>query len=226
MQPGYLPWLGFFELMARCELFVILDNVQFTKRDWRSRNRIRTKDGSIWLSVPVFSKERRTQLITETKINNDCHWSKNHLQSFKIHYSRAPYLKDYMPFFEDLYSRKWDYLVDLDMAIISFLAQQMDISTPVIRSSDLPVPEASGNQRIIEICKATKARELYDSEGAKDFIDLKLFDKEGIKVTFQRYDHPEYRQIYKPFLAYMSAVDLLFNEGPKSRNIILESFRS
>ena len=223
MQPGYLPWLGFFELMARCDLFVILDNVQFTKKDWRSRNRIRTKDGWIWLSVPVLSKHRKTQLITETKINNDRHWGQDHLQSLKIHYAKAPYLKDYIPFFEDIYNRKWDYLLDLDMAIIVHLAEQLNISTTIIQASNLPIPEVSGNQRILEICRVTRAHELYDSNGAIAFINTALFHEAGINLTFQDYPHPEYRQIYKPFLAYMSVIDLLFNEGPQSKEIILNS---
>jgi hypothetical protein len=221
MQPGYLPWLGFFELMARCELFVVLDDVRFTKRDWRSRNRIRTKEGWIWLTVPALSKNRSGQLILDTKINNEEHWRQTHLKCLKIHYARAPYFKKYINFFEDAYTRSWDLLIDLDMAIILFLAQTMHIMTPIIRSSELGIRDVSGNERILAICAKLQARDLYDSQGAKDFINLPFFNERGIRVEFQEFPHPIYRQVYDPFLPYMSAVDLLFNEGPRSKDIIL-----
>lgn len=221
MQPGYLPWLGFFELMARCELFVILDDVPFTKRDWRSRNRIRTKQGWIWLTVPALSKNRRGQLISETKINNDDHWGQTHLKSLKIHYAKAPYFREYIGFFENLYSRPWKLLVDLDIAIISFLAETMNIKTPMVRSSELGIQDVAGNEHILAICTKLQAKELYDSQGAKAFIQMPLFQKKGVRVDFQEFQHPTYRQIYTPFLPYMSAVDLLFNEGPASRSVLL-----
>ena len=221
MQPGYLPWLGFFELLARCELFVILDDVRFTKRDWRSRNRIRTKQGWIWLTVPVLSKKRTDQLILEAEINNEERWRQAHHKCLMIHYARAPYFKNYIDFFKELYARPWDRLIDLDMAVLSFLAQAMNIATPVIRSSQLEIRQVSGNDRILAICKKLGASTVYDSQGAKAFIDMPVFNQSGIKVEFQEFRHPVYRQIYYPFLPYMSAVDLLFNEGPRSKDIIL-----
>ncbi|HPB68773.1 MAG TPA: WbqC family protein [Candidatus Omnitrophota bacterium] len=221
MQPGYIPWLGFFELMARCDVFVILDDVSYTKRDWRSRNRIRTKQGWIWLTVPVLSKNRSGQLILETKINNDKNWRAAHLKCLEIHYSQSAYFKKYIHSFKDLYSRDWELLIDLDMAIISFLAEALDIGTRVIRSSQLEILGLHGNQRILAICEKLQSRELYDSQGAKPFIDLALFQEKGIRVEFQEFRHPTYRQVYAPFLPFMSAVDLLFNEGPHGKEIIL-----
>ena len=221
MQPGYLPWLGFFELIEHCDQFVILDDVQYTKRDWRSRNRIRTKDGWMWLSVPVISKGLANQLISDAKINNDTSWSRKHLKNIKTNYMHAKFFNQYIKAFENIYSNKWDKLIDLNMEIIFFVVKELGIKTPIILSSSLSIPnDITNNERIIKICKSLKATNLYDSEGAKAFIDLKLFEEANINVTFQSYKHPEYTQTYKPFLKYMSIIDLLFNEGPNSKNII------
>jgi hypothetical protein len=225
MQPGYLPWLGFFELMENCNLFVFLDDVQYTKKDWRNRNRIRTQDEWIWLTVPVLSKGRNKQLIKDAEIDNSCGWSKGHLSALKINYANASYYRDYIGFLEDIYRCKWRYIADLDMEIISFLNSQFHISTPTIKSSSLCVVGYTGNMRILEICRRLEVDRLYDSAGARTFIDLKLFGDSGIRVVFQEYFHPVYSQVYQPFLPYMSAVDLLFNEGPESKNIILSGSR-
>lgn len=222
MQPGYLPWLGFFELIDQCDQFVILDDVQYTKRDWRSRNKIRTKNGWIWLTVPILSKGREEQLIKDVEINNDISWNNDHLNSIKINYSKAPFFDKYIEFFETLYNQRWEHLIDLNMDIIYFLTKEINISTPFVLSSSLSISNLSKNQRIIEICKKLNADELYDSKAAESFIDIELFKKEGIKVIFQDYKHPEYEQSYKPFIGYLSVIDLLFNEGTNSKNLILK----
>ncbi|MBU1995662.1 MAG: WbqC family protein, partial [Candidatus Omnitrophica bacterium] len=162
MQPGYLPWLGFFELIDQCDQFVILDDVQYTKRDWRSRNKIRTKNGWIWLTVPILSKGREEQLIKDVEINNDISWNNDHLNSIKINYSKAPFFDKYIEFFETLYNQRWEHLIDLNMDIIYFLTKEINISTPFVLSSSLSISNLSKNQRIIEICKKLNADELYD----------------------------------------------------------------
>ncbi len=221
MQPGYLPWLGFFELMQGCELFVLLDDVPYTKKDWRSRNRIRTQEGFQWLTVPVLSRGKRGQLITEAKIDNTASWGKRHLQAIKWNYSKAKFFSRYIGYFEKIYARKWDYLLDLDSEIIRWLAEEFCIFTPVVKASDLGIKGLSGNLRVIEICKRLKATTLYDGAGAIPFIDGRLFTGAGIDVVFQNYAHPVYTQTLRPFFPFMSAIDLLFNEGSNSKDIIL-----
>lgn len=225
MQPGYLPWLGFFELIENCDQFVILDDVQYTKRDWRSRNRIRTKAGCIWLTVPILSKGKEAQLIKDVEINNDISWCKDHFNSIKINYSKAPFFKTYIDYFAELYTKNWENLIDLDMDIICYLSKALNITKPIIRSSTLSISILPKNQRIIEICKKLNADELYDSKAAESFIDLELFKKEGIKIEFQDYKHPVYKQLYEPFIEYMSVIDLLFNEGPSSKTILLGNYK-
>jgi hypothetical protein len=221
MQPGYLPWLGFFELIANCELFVLLDDVQYNVKFWRNRNKIRTARGWMWLTVPVLHKGRRQQLIKDVKINNTQPWQKKHLHSLEINYAKARFFNAYISFFRTVYERTWFNLFDLDNEIIHFFCREFGISTPLVRSSSLEIEGETGNQRILAICKKLNASILYDSAGARPFIDQKLFLDNGVNVIFQEYRHPEYRQAYQPFLPNMSALDLLFNEGEGSRDIIL-----
>ncbi|MEI7752650.1 MAG: WbqC family protein [Candidatus Omnitrophota bacterium] len=221
MQPGYLPWLGFFELMQGCELFVFLDDVPYTKKDWRSRNRIRTQAGFQWLTVPVLSRGKRGQLISEAKVDNTIPWGKKHLQAIKWNYSKARCFNQYISYFEEIYAKSWDYLLDLDLEMIRLLAEQFRILTPAVKASDLGIKGLSGNLRVLEICKRLNATTLYDSAGAVPFIDGRLFAEAGIHVVFQRYAHPVYTQTLQPFLPFMSAIDLLFNEGANGKDILL-----
>jgi len=220
MQPGYLPWLGFFELICNCELFVLLDDVQYTKKDWRSRNRIRTKDGWRWLSVPVSTKGKRNQLISEALINPSVDWRKNHLKTIEINYHKARFFSSYFHFFERLYLTDWKYILDLDVEIINWLTGVLNIKTPIIKSSSLNTP-GHKDDKIINICKALGATELYDSKAARGILNLAKFVDEKIGVKFQDYQHPVYKQVYEPFIPYMSVIDLIFQHGPKSLHILL-----
>lgn len=222
LQPGYLPWLGFFEQMAKVEFFVFLDDVQYTKKDWRSRNRIRTKDGWIWLTVPIITKGKFKQKILEAKIDNSFNWRRKHWRSLEIWYQKAPYFKNYKDFLKNLYSKEWEYLVDLDLEMIKYLAKALGIKTPTVRSSEL---KAKGEKtgRVVNICKEVGANLLYDGKAAKDFIDEDLMKRNKIEIEYQDYQHPVYRQLYEPFIPYMSVVDLLFNHGDESLDIIISN---
>jgi hypothetical protein len=220
IQPGYLPWLGFFELMYNCDLFVLLDDVQYTKKDWRNRNRIRTKDGWMWLTVPVFTKNKQYQLINKVKINNSVDWKRKHLRAIEINYYKAKYFNNYFPYFEKLYADDWEYLVDLDVKIVEWMAGVFGIKTPILKSSSLKT-KGKREDKIINICNKLNAMALYDSKAAESILNLDKFIAKGIKFEFQDYLHPIYKQVYEPFIAYMSAIDLLFLYGPKGLNIIL-----
>lgn len=220
MQPGYLPWLGFFELMHNCDLFVLFDDVQYTKKDWRSRNRIRTKDGWMWLSVPVLTKGKQSQLINEARIDNSFNWRSKHLNSIEINYHKSKFFNEYFPRLKKILSFDWEYLVDLDMELIKWLSGEISIQKEIIKSSGL---KAVGRRedKIIAVCKALKADELYDSMASSGFLDAGEFQAQGIKLIFQDYAHPVYSQLHSPFMPFMSSVDLLFNHGKESAGILL-----
>lgn len=219
MQPAYLPWLGFFELMVNSEIFVLLDTVQYNKKSWRNRNKIRTKNGWIWLTVPVSVKGKFQQLTKDVKINNQIPWQAKHLNAIRINYSRSPFFEEYITDLEKIYSRGWEDLVSLDLELINFFIKRLGIATTIIKSSELNTL-GKGNEHIINICKKLNADELYDSQGARVFIEQELFDREGIRVIFQDYRHPLYEQAHKPFIPCMSTLDLLFNCGKDSLKIL------
>ena len=219
MQPTYLPWTGYFELISRSNVFVFLDDVQFVKKSWHQRNRINGPNGPFWLTVPVLHKGKQFQNINEVNINNDINWPKKHLNSIKVSYLKSPCFEEYISDFENLYNKTWYKLGDLNIAFIRMLMDKIGLDMPVLCSSSMNI-SCGGNEKVLEICKLSNADELYDAAGAVEVIDDAFFENAGIKVTYQEYTHPEYKQLYGKFTPYMSVIDLLFNEGPKSLDII------
>jgi hypothetical protein len=221
LQPGYLPWLGFFEQMHRSDVFVIYDDVQYDKEGWRNRNRIKTANGIQWLTVPVHVKLTEHPLIVGTKIDNTVNWRKKHLASMKQNYAKAPFFKGYIHIFEHAYSKEWEYLVDLDIYFIAKLAECLGMGNKnIIRSSTL---DLKGDRigRLINLCKLFGADTFYEGASGKNYIDENEFLSHGIKVEFQNYQHPIYNQLYGDFIPYLSVVDLLFNHGTESLKILL-----
>ena len=224
-QPQYLPWLGYFDKIAKSDCFVVLDKVQYKPREFQNRNRIRTRDGVIWLTVPVVCKGKHKQGICDAVIDNEFPWQRQHCNSLKAWYGRAPFFNDYFPFFEAVYSKRWEKLSDLNIHIIRYILEALAISTPIRFESELDIrAEATG--RIIDICKALGADTYLSGSGGKAYLEEDKFGDSGIKLVYQEFHHPAYRQQFMPdekdFLPYMSIVDLLFNEGPKSREILLQ----
>ena len=220
LQPGYLPWLGFFEQVLVSDVFVIYDDVQYDKHGWRNRNRIKTANGIQWLSVPVLTSRNDSPRITDIKIDNRSNWRKKHLLSLTQSYSRAPYYKDYIPLFEDVYAREWHYLVDLDMHLILALSRLLGIDTDrIVRASTLDV---SGNRidRLIKLCKLFDATVFYEGAAGRSYIDDSTFLTHGITVKYQDYRHPMYSQLHGGFVPCLSVVDLLFNHGRDSLSIL------
>lgn len=220
LQPGYLPWLEFFEQMYKSDIFVIYDDIQYDKGSWRNRNRIKTANGVQWLTVPVLMKFEDRPFIKEVKIDNKLPWRKKHLTSIRQNYSKAPFYNKYIEIFEEAYSREWEFLVDLDIYFILQLTKCLGMEEKkIIMSSSLNV---AGNkiERLINICKLFNADTFYEGAAGRNYIDETLFNKEGIKVEFQNYKHPIYSQLYGDFIPYLSVIDLLFNNGEKSLSIL------
>jgi hypothetical protein len=222
LQPGYLPWLGFFEQMHKCDLFVIYDDVQYDKNGWRNRNRIKTATGAQWLTVPVQIRFEQQPLINDVLIDNTSNWSKKHLASIRQNYSNALFYKQYIHLFEETYSTEWTYLVDLDMHFIVHIAKLLGIDTnKIVRSSSLSIT-GDRIERLISICRHFNADTFYEGAAGRDYIDENIFKSAGIGLEFQDYRHPVYKQLYGDFIPYMSVIDLLFNCGEKSLSIIMD----
>lgn len=220
-QPQYLPWLGFFDKVLRSDAFVFLDRVQYKHREFQNRNRIRTKDGWIWLTVPVICSQG--ELISEVLIDNSKDWRQSHLKSLRSWYGRADYFAEHFPFFESLFSKEWARLIDLNLEIARYVFDILGVRTKIFFESEIGTTQAK-TQRIVEIGKKIDGSVYLSGAGGRDYLDLGLMSAEGIKCEFQSYDHPVYRQQFlspeNEFIANLSIVDLLFNEGPRSRQIM------
>lgn len=228
MQPTYLPWIGYFELIDYAEAFVIYDHVQFVKKSWQQRNRIKTSNGVITLTVPI-KKEKRETRICDVEISYDRedpllkHW-----KTISLAYGKSKFFADYKESFEQIYTHKFSKLRDLNVAIIKNILDILGIKKRLIFSSELELNEKiSKTEDIVNLCKKLGITSLYDAKGAEDFIDVGFFEKENIIIKFQNYDHPQYSQLWGgEFVPYMSIIDLLFNEGEKSLDIIRQGRRT
>ena len=220
LQPGYLPWVGFFDLAAKSDIFVILDCVQFDKRSWRNRNRIRTATGWQWLTVPVLTKGRFTQRIDETMIDNTHNWAHKHLAAIRTCYARAPYLKEFWPLLSEALSRRWERLLDLDMYLIKMIDDAFQLGTNYVMASSLS-PSGRKADLILEICKIVGADHYLNGDMGRSYLEPGPFEANGIKLEFHNYTHPIYPQCYDGFESHMSAIDLLLNCGADGRRYIL-----
>ena len=222
LQPSYLPWLGYFDQMARVNAFVFLDEVQFTRRDWRNRNRIRTQEGWAWLTVPVIQKGKFEQTLLDVEIDHSKQWIGKHLKNFRSHYSKTPQFGFYFPQLESILCKRHERLVDLCLETCLWLKESLGIETAIFRSSELEV-EGSKTGRILNICRKLSATHYLSGDSARDYLREDRFSRYNIELEYQNYGHPEYPQRYSGFEPYLSVVDLLFNCGGDSLNILIGS---
>ncbi len=220
-QPEYLPWLGFFKKMMNSELFVFYDDVQFRKKAWQNRNRIRTKNGTVLLSVPVHAHSYPN--INEITIDNKKNWSNRHKKSILYNYASAPYFEDFKDSVESVFEKKFEYLIDLNTEIIKFVMNELEIKSKIVFSSELKISK-KGSDRILDICKKVGADYyITGTSWAQSHLRIDEFKKSNIVVEFQKFQHPIYTQIHGKFVPEMSIIDLLFNEGKDRAKEILQN---
>ncbi len=219
-QPNYLPWLGFFKKISTSDIFVFLNDVQYEKNGWHNRNKIRNSDGWMWLTVPTNAK--LGMKLNEVKIDYSSNWQKKHLKSIEINYSKSTNFKKFWHEIEMIYNKKHELLMDLNLELIKFIMKNLNIKTQTIFSSKLKIRETS-SERILSICKKLDAKIYLSGALGKQYLNLDDFQKNGIEVVFQNFKHPFYDQNYKPFISNMAAIDLLFNKGRESPNILNDS---
>ena len=214
-QPNYLPWLGFFEKMRGCDVFIIEDNIQFEHQGFTNRNRIKTTSGAKWLTVPIAHMGHPMQ-INEVRICTQEDWAERHWLSIKYHYCRAPFWKEYCDFFEQAYNQEWTLLIDLNMHLIKGIMRMLHIEKPVVMSSSLQV-SGKKSEGVLAQCKELQADILLSGTGAKNYIDIKRFEEEGVKVFFYDFRYPRYQQLHGEFVPNLSVVDYLFCTGGNLR---------
>ena len=219
-QPQYLPWLGYFDKIRRADVFCFLDNVQYKKNDWQNRNRLKTARGWQWLTVPVHY--RFPQKISEVTINNAARWKNKHLQALISNYSRAPFFNENSDIFEQAYSENWESISDLNIFLITRLGAALGLGhKPYVKASDFELSDGSTN-RLVDICKKLKADTYLSGQDGVNYMSMDSFERSGIRVIIQDFQHPVYPQVFGDFQPRMSVVDLLFNCGAKSLEIIEE----
>lgn len=208
--------------MAQADLFVLLDDVQYTKNDWRNRNRILGPNGPLWLTVPVQTKGRFGQLVREVRIDNRQPWVRKHLRSLELAYGAAPYFEMFRAAVAPVYGRSWELLADLDRALIEVLRSMLGISCEIILSSDLDVRSRDPNDRLRDIMLAIGADGLYEGESGRGYMDTSVLGDSGVEVAFQHFLDPYYPQSSSRdrFVARLSVVDLLCNVGPDSLDVL------
>lgn len=221
-QPQYLPWLGYLDKLDSADVFVVLDTVQFKKHEWQNRNRIRTKEGWQWLTVPII--DRFPERIDRVEVNATADWSRKHRQALRLHYGRARHWEPLGPALLALLERPGTRLRDLNIAALDLLCDHLGIATRRLLASGLSARE-DPTDRLIDLCRAVGGTEYLAGESGPAYMDLGRFARAGIAVSAQGYRHPAYPQQYTPFVSHLSVVDLLFNCGPESL-AVLRSGRS
>ncbi|MEK6225054.1 MAG: WbqC family protein [Chloroflexota bacterium] len=217
LQPGYLPWIGFFDQMRRADVFVFYDDVQFDKHGWRNRNRIKGPAGPHWLTVPVLHHGKPR--ILDVAIDGRAPWARRHVGTIRQYYARAPFVEQYLGDLEKLLLRPWEHLVDLDLAVAAQIAEWLGVRTQVERSSCLGI-EGERSERLLRICQRFGATRYLSGNAAKTYLDVPLFERNGIEVAWQDFRHPTYPQLHGDFVPYLSAIDLLLNCGERGTAIL------
>ncbi len=222
-QPDFLSYLGFFHRLLQADQFVVLDHVQFVKsnRSWTHRDKIKTPNGTTWLTVSVRKCSRDTA-INQVQLSDRVPWRENNLNLLQQHYAKAPCFSEVHPYIEKLYALEYSTLIEFNMASIHMLCDLFDIEIDTLFSSDL---ECHGrkNELLVEILTQIKATHYLSGLGAKDYFDSDPFDKSGIEVIWQEFTHPVYPQLYGNFVSGLSSIDILYNCGiERSRTILRE----
>ena len=219
-QPVYLPWLGLFHKIALADRFVSFNQVQYQPKDWNNRNRIKTTEGPIWLTVPVLRKGYLEKKICDIAINNDTPWARKHWKSLQSNYAKAPCFRKYADFFEDTYGRHWETLVELNEYMLRWFLDTLGIATAVDSAGDRDFQGHKGDLAL-DMCRQMGAEVYIFGVQGRDYADEAAFCEAGITPLFQEYDHPVYSQLCGDFQSHLSIVDLLFNCGDNSLDILM-----
>ena len=215
-QSNYIPWKGYFDLINSVDEFILFDDMQYTRRDWRNRNKIKTTNGLIWLTIPVQVKGNYYQKIKDTQIS-DMGWQKDHWKSITYNYIRSQYFQDYKDVFESLYlNYQGNYLSQINYKFIINICKILGINTKISWSMDYTITEGK-TDRLVSLCKQAGATEYISGPSAKEYIDDKLFQQANITLSYIDYsNYPEHHQLFPSFEHSVSIIDLLFNEGYNS----------
>lgn len=220
IQSNFLPWRGYFDFIREVDLFITHDDLQYTKGDWRNRNRIKTPRGSEWITVPV-SYRKTSQLIEGTPVDYSTPWAQKMLNRMRESYRRSPHFEPYFSELSDLLTQPAVSISDLNLRLIKWVCLKLEIDTPIRMSREYH-PQGAKTERLIGILQQVGASTYLSGPAAQAYLMPEMFDQAGIQLEFKQYDYPEYQQLYPPFDPAVSVIDLLFMMGRDSI-IYLES---
>jgi hypothetical protein len=222
LQPSYIPWRGYFDQIRRADVFVFYDDVQYDKHGWRNRNRIKTANGTQWLTIPVSKKGNVAQhlLINDMHICWDTSWNEKHWAAITQSYRKAPHFQRYAPALERLYTSRPELLADFTIELTIALARELGITkTCFLRSSELAVP-GNKTDRLVGILQKLGTTHYISGPSARDYLEEDKLASAGITLEYMSYHYPEYQQLYPPFDPQVSILDLLFVAGPEAHKYI------
>ena len=223
LQPSYIPWRGYFHQIAKADVFVFLDDVQYDKRGWRNRNQIKTPHGLQWLTIPVHSKGAQTNNvpINDIRIVWEKEWNREHLETIFHAYKKAPYFETFYPMLQEWLAPPYELLADLTIETSIQLARYLGITnTRFLRSSAMPV-DGVKTERLIHLIEKVGADHYISGPSARDYIEESVFRSHGVSLEYMQYDYPPYPQLYSPFEANVSIIDLIFMTGENALEYIL-----
>ena len=221
MQPTFIPWAGYFGLIKLVDQFVFLDDVQFDRRSWQQRNKIFENDKATFVTVPIIKKNLRYQKILNTKINSSSNFRKKMIKKILQNYSKSKYFKNYQKFVERILLKEFKCISDMNIFIIQEICKEIEISANFYKSSELNV-KGKKTEKLVNICKKINTSEYISVEGSKNYLEneLNLFYKNEIQVKYFEFNEAKYDTFYNKFIPKLSIVDLLFNCGTNTNNII------
>lgn len=219
-QSNYIPWRGYFDMIASVDVFVLYDEVQYTRRDWRNRNKIKAPHGLQWLTVPVETKGSYHQKISDVQVSEHS-WSENHWKAIRLAYGRAPFWSEQEGWLESLFSGvQSDKLVDINRHFLDGILSFLNIETQIVRSSDLPGPGGQ-NERLLGLCSELGATHYLSGPAAATYLDTSLFAANGVQVEWMDYSsYPTYTQMWGDFVGEVSVLDLILNVGTHAQSLI------
>lgn len=212
-QPNFMPWLGFFHKLSQADVFILLDNVPFTKNGFQNRVKIKSSQGEQWLTVPVLTKGCFGQLTYDVLINNNIRWRKSHLATLRTNYQRAPYYKDIIALLEPLYNEVTTNLTTFNQVLLKAILHYLKLPTKLVLASSL-ASEGNGSKLLLQLVQAVGGDIYLSGPSGHDYLDVPIFHQAGVKVQFQQFQHPVYPQLYGDFLPGLSTIDLMMNAAP------------
>lgn len=218
-QLHYLPWLRYFDKIARSDIFVVLDNIQFNKNGWQNRNKVKAQAGVTLLTVPVF--EKAGQNLAEVRVNNQVPWRRKHWRTLELAYAKAPFWGEHANFLRATYNREWEFLNDLNRHMLDYYIEALGIKTRVVYASELDVP-GNATERLVNLIKSVGGQTYFSGAYALDaYLDADMLAAAGIGLSLQEWTSRPYPQLHNGFVPDLAIVDLLMNCGPKSLDILL-----